>query len=60
MSVDSSDMKKFTLRNQKGMSVDISNYGAIITAINVPDRAGKRSDVVLGFKNLEIGLCITE
>ena len=43
------DMKKFTLKNDKGMSVDIINYGGIITSIKVPDNKGKMADVVLGF-----------
>lgn len=47
------DIKKFTLRNSNGMTVDIINFGATITAINVPDRSGKFDNVVLGFKNPE-------
>lgn len=42
----------FTLRNQHGMEVKITNYGGIITHINVPDRNGKMADVVLGFDSL--------
>lgn len=43
----------FTLKNDKGMEVKITNYGGIITSIRVPDRNGKLGDVVLGFDNLE-------
>lgn len=42
----------YTLRNAKGAEVTITNYGARIVAINVPDKAGKFDDVVLGFDNL--------
>lgn len=42
----------YTLRNAKGAEVTITNYGARIVAIKVPDRAGKFDDVVLGFDNL--------
>lgn len=43
----------FCLDNGKGMSVDIINFGGIITAIRVPDREGKIADVALGFDELE-------
>src|SRR5947208_7005747 len=35
------------------MEVRITNYGGIITAINVPDRHGQPGDVVLGHDGLE-------
>jgi aldose 1-epimerase len=38
-----------TLKNASGMEVQAISYGAIITSIKVPDRAGKIADVVLGF-----------
>jgi aldose 1-epimerase len=38
-----------TLKNSHGMEVQAITYGAIITSIKVPDRAGKVADVVLGF-----------
>lgn len=47
-----SDIQEFTLKNKSGMTVRITNYGAIITSVMVPDRAGKLSDVVLGYNKL--------
>ena len=44
---------KYTLFNNRGMEVDIINYGAIITAIRVPDMNREPGDVVLGFDSLE-------
>ena len=43
----------FTLRNPNGMTVQITNYGAKIVSLNVPDKEGKVADVVLGFSSLE-------
>jgi len=43
----------YTLFNKKGMSVDITNYGAKIIRLMVPDKDGKYDDVVLAFDTLE-------
>lgn len=43
----------YTLRNPKGMEVQITNYGAIVTTVKVPDKNGKMADVVLGFDSLD-------
>ncbi|PID91962.1 MAG: galactose-1-epimerase [Bacteroidetes bacterium] len=50
---DGREIISYTLSNNRGMEVDIVNYGAIITAIRVPDRTHEPGDVVLGFDNLE-------
>ena len=42
----------FTLKNQNGMEVCITNYGGRIVSLVVPDKDGKPTDVVLGFDNL--------
>lgn len=42
----------YTLTNANGAVVKITNYGAIITELHVPDRGGRLGDVVLGFDNL--------
>jgi aldose 1-epimerase len=42
----------YTLRNDSGMEVKITNYGGTITSILVKDKAGKTGDVVLGFQSL--------
>ncbi|GFG36750.1 hypothetical protein Cfor_09452, partial [Coptotermes formosanus] len=46
-------VRRFTLSNQNGMSVEIINYGATITSLHVPDRTGNVEDIVLGFDNVE-------
>jgi aldose 1-epimerase len=47
------EITKYTLRNAKGMAVSIINYGAIVTSILAPDKAGQTADVALGFSSLE-------
>lgn len=42
----------FTLTNDHGLEAKITNYGGIITALQVPDRAGTPGDIVLGFDDL--------
>lgn len=49
---DGKDVELFTLTNDDGASVKFISYGGIITEINVPDRAGRLGNVVLGFKTL--------
>lgn len=42
----------YALSNTRGATVEIINYGAIVTRLIVPDRSGKKEDVVLGFNTL--------
>ena len=42
----------FTLCNDNGTTVNISNYGAIITAFKITTSKGKLHDIVLGFDNV--------
>ena len=42
----------YTLRNKSNASVKISTYGAAVVSINVPDKNGKREDVVLGYDDV--------
>ncbi len=43
----------YTMTNAKGMHVELTNYGGIITRVLVPDSKGKLEDVVLGYDKLE-------
>jgi aldose 1-epimerase len=43
----------YTLKNQKGMEVNIMTYGGIITSLKVPNKAGISEEVVIGFNNLQ-------
>jgi aldose 1-epimerase len=46
------DVELYTLNNSHGVKVRVTTYGATITEIDVPDKAGDIQDVVLGFDNL--------
>ncbi|MGV3639125.1 MAG: aldose epimerase family protein [Adhaeribacter sp.] len=50
---DGQQVQLYTLRNENGMQVQITNYGGIVTSILTPDKTGKPGDVALGFDNLE-------
>lgn len=46
---DGTPVKLFTLRNRHGLIARVTTYGAMLTELHVPDRAGQLADVVLGF-----------
>ncbi len=50
---DGSSINLFTLTNSAGNVVQLTNYGAILVSVQVPDRDGKRANVNLGFDNLK-------
>ena len=43
----------YTLTNEKGMEVCITNFGGRIVSVMVPDKNGQMQDVVLGFDNIQ-------
>ena len=43
----------YTMRNDKGAEVKLSNFGAAIVSVTMPDREGRMADVVLGYKHPE-------
>ncbi len=43
----------YTMTNARGASVQMTDYGAIIVSINVPDSEGKLANVNAGFDNLD-------
>ncbi|MBQ8813067.1 MAG: galactose mutarotase [Lachnospiraceae bacterium] len=44
---------RYRLENKAGLVVEVSDFGALVLAIRVPDRFGEIRDVVLGFDSLE-------
>ena len=50
---DFDSIQQYTLQNANGMVVKITNYGATITSIVVPDRDGVMADVALGYDSAD-------
>ena len=42
-------IEQYTLTNAKGLRLQTITYGGIITSLEVPDRSGHGTDIVLGF-----------
>ncbi|HEY4186848.1 MAG TPA: aldose epimerase family protein [Polyangia bacterium] len=49
---DGVEVDLYTLTNANGLTLKVTTYGAIVTSLSVPDRAGRLADVVLGFDDL--------
>lgn len=43
----------YTLKNQNGMEIAVSDYGAVLVKVLVPDRDGNLQDVVLGYDDVK-------
>ena len=50
---DGQEVFLYTLTNSKGLRARITNLGATLISMHVPDRSGSLGDVVLGFDSLE-------
>jgi aldose 1-epimerase len=46
-------VRLYQLNNVHGLKAAIMTYGAIVVSLEVPDRAGKLDDIVLGYDNLQ-------
>jgi aldose 1-epimerase len=60
---DSIDGKKtdlYILKNHRGMTAAITNYGGRIVSLLVPDKNGRMVDVVVGFNNVKDYVTSTE
>jgi|TARA_B110000305_G_C19464013_1_gene656506 aldose 1-epimerase len=51
--IDGQNVKLFTLRNEFGMEANISEYGAVLVSLYVPDRDGNAGDVTVGFDDTD-------
>ncbi|MHC4111423.1 MAG: aldose epimerase family protein [Planctomycetota bacterium] len=50
---DGQEIDLYTMTNTNGITAKITNYGAILVSLEVPDKNGKLADITLGFDNLE-------
>ena len=50
---ENNNIKLFTLTNSNNLIAKVTNFGAILVSLFVPDKNGKFDDVVLGFDTLE-------
>jgi aldose 1-epimerase len=50
---DGTAVDLYTLTNSKGVEMRVTNYGAIIVSLKVPDRTGALGDVVLGYNRVD-------
>ena len=49
---DGQEIKIFTLTNKNGLTAKVTEYGAILVSMEVPDKAGKVADVTHGYDTL--------
>ena len=49
---DGTPVKLYTMKNAKGMTVQVTNFGGRIVKMLVPDRNGKFDDIVLGYDKI--------
>jgi aldose 1-epimerase len=49
---DGKEVDLYTLTNKNGLVAKITNYGAIVTELHVPDNKGKMGDIAFGYDNL--------
>ncbi len=47
--INGEEISLFTIKNEKGMEVALTNFGARVVSLIVPDKDGVNRDVVLGF-----------
>ncbi|MDQ8189765.1 aldose epimerase family protein [Roseibacillus persicicus] len=50
---DGREVYLFTLTNESGMTAKVTEYGAILVGVEVPDRNGKTADITHGYDSLE-------
>ncbi len=43
----------YTLCNDNGITIKITNYGGIVTSIETPDKYGQKVNIALGFRSLK-------
>ena len=47
------EIELYSLSNKSGMEASVTNFGATLVTLRVPDKNGKSADVVLGYDDLD-------
>ena len=47
------EVSLYTFSNKNGLTVKMTNYGAIVVSVETPDRNGKLANINAGFDNLD-------
>ena len=50
---DGKEVFLYTCRNANGLVMKVMTYGAIVVALETPDRDGKLANVTMGFESLD-------
>ena len=53
MTKDGKEVYLYTLENRNGMKAEVTDFGANLVSLLVPDAGGNIADVVLGFDSVE-------
>ncbi|MFC0876818.1 aldose epimerase family protein [Saccharicrinis sp. FJH2] len=51
--VDGKQVSLVTLTNKNGLEMTVTNFGAKVVSLMVPDKNGEFTDIVLGFNNID-------
>jgi aldose 1-epimerase len=51
--IDGKQTHLYTLKNKNGVIASVTNYGAHLVSLAVPDKTGKLTDVVIGFSDID-------
>ena len=50
---DGTEVYRYTLTNEQGVSASFTNFGAIWLTMSVPDKNGQFDDVILGYDSVD-------
>ena len=50
---DGTEVTLYTIKNSNGFTAEVTNFGAILVNLLVPDKNGAMADVVLGFDKVD-------
>lgn len=50
---DGTEVSLYTIKNSSGFTAEVTNFGAVLVNLFVPDKAGQTADVVLGYDSVD-------